>query len=270
MFQLTVYSFFVIFSLCKTQALEDVIANSTAQVSGISINETGNSSTNVSTELSIDRKIQISEGLIDTKNLSTKEFRPSPQLETIYEYNKDPVVPVMGEAKTVSQANARTFFWPLNDNKQPSPPATAEPPWTQRVIFPQTTAETTRDQPYPFVTSNTAYPSQHFDNRPSRIPPTVSYGTPSSDNPRGYANPTKWDQFGNSGIGSNYNKGPAIMHKTHYESYGPPIESTSSSIATSVSPIKKIIGLLAAFIPLGLLISALTPSVIQVVPMNTT
>lgn len=254
---------------------EDIIVNSTTEMTGVNINVPENVNTkNVSTEAAIQRKVEVLDGPLDTNNASLKEFRPSPQLETIYEFNKTPVVPVVGEAKEISnlnqphQANARTFFWPLSNEAGKQPATTTEAAWVRRVVFPQTTAETTRDQPYPFVTSSNNVPIIPHAGTfgPSRIPPS-SYGSTSPDNPRGYSyNPSKWDQYGSSGIG--VNKNPAIMHKTHYESYGPP-EATPTGVS-KISPIKKIIGLLAAFIPLGLLISALTPSVIQVVPMNTT
>lgn len=271
MFVLTVYFLFV-FLLCAISADEDITTNNTVK---LTVNKIGNI-TEFSTETPIQRKVELDDG--DPKNSTLiKEFKPSPQLDTVYEFNKTPVIPVVGEAKQLtnvqSQANARTFFWPMSDEaKQPA--TTTEAPWVRRVIFPHSTVETTRDQPYPFVTSGN-YPSAanlgNFETRPPpRIPATSSsYGISSGpDNPRGYSyNPaSKWDQFSSSGVGAT--KGPVITHKTNYESYGLP-EANSGGVS-KISPIKKIIGLLAAFIPLGLLISALTPSVIQVVPMNTT
>lgn len=188
---------------------------------------------------------------------SEKEFRPSPQLETIYEHNEHPVIPAAAEAKQSTfdlreptlQVNSRSF-WPFSEPSKPLATTTTEQPWVRKVVFPQSTVETIRDTPYPFITSNTP----HFGTYvPPRLPPSVSgFG----DDPRGYG-ASKWDKEGGNR--------PLITHKTHYEGYGPPEQAPSS-----VSPLKKIIGLLAAFIPIGLLISALTPSVIQVIPMNTT
>lgn len=273
MFVLTVYFLFV-FLLCAISADEDISSNSTIK---LNVSNIGNI-TELSTKTPIQHKVEELEGLLETKNSSlVKVFKPSPQLDTVYEFNKTPVVPAVGEAKQLtnvqSQANARTFFWPMSEaSKQPA--TTTEASWIRRVIFPHSTVETTRDQPYPFVT-NGNYPSAtHFGNfetrAPPRIPPTSSsYGISSGpNNPRGYSyNPaSKWDQFASSGVGAT--KGPVITHKTNYESYGLP-EANSGGVS-KISPIKKIIGLLAAFIPLGLLISALTPSVIQVVPVNTT
>lgn len=235
--------------------------------------ETQKNETESTTEISIQRKIEFSADSDNvTKNGSERAFRPSPQLETVYEFNRDPVVPAVGEAKQVSnlnwgeqipQPNSRSF-WPLSDMFNKKPTATTEPPWVRRVVFPQTTAETTRDRPYPFVTASNF--GSNFESRPPpRIPPTLSSYGSAPDNPRGYGYaPSKWDQYEPGGA----TKGPMIMHKTHYESYGPP-EPTTSSVST-VSPIKKIIGLLAALVPIGLLLSALTPSVVQVVPMNAT
>lgn len=266
MFVLTVYFLFV-FSLCAIRADEDISANNTIK---LNVNEPGNI-TEFTTDTPIQRKVEQLDSLSDIKNSSVKEFRPSPQLETAYEFNKNPVIPVVGEAKQLtnvqSQANARTFFWPMSD----TPATTTEATWVRRVIFPHSTVETTRDQPYPFVTSNhpSATQLESFESRPPpRIPPTLSsYGSSGLDSSRGYGyNPSKWDQFASSGLGAT--KGPVITHKTNYESYGLPEASPGG--VSKISPIKKIIGLLAAFIPLGLLISALTPSVIQVVPMNTT
>lgn len=255
MFALTFYFLFVLL-LCAIQA-EEITAENTTKTSKLNTNDTGNS-----TEPTNQRKIELIDGLLDTKNTPLKEFKPSPQFENIYEFNKIPVKPAIGEAKQQQpQANARTFFWPMIDTSK-QPVTTTEATWVRRVIFPHTTAETTRDQPYPFITSNNPGTTHFgaFETRPPpRIPPTLnSYGSSGFDNPRGYGySASKWDHFRNSGS------------RTHYESYGLPEASPSSGLS-KISQIKKVIGLLAAFIPLGLLISALTPSVIQVVPMNTT
>lgn len=239
------FYFLVVFFLCAIHAEDNSTVATTENV------------TISSTEATIERKIELN---VKNVSITSTEFRPSPQLETIYEYNKNPVVPAIGEAKSIlnageaiSQPNSRSFFWPISDMFNKRPATTTEPSaWTRRVVFPQTTAETTRDRPYPFVTAVSHYG------------PPSSSGISAPDNPRGYGyGPSKWDQF-EGGV----TKRPVIMHKTHFESYGPP-EPTSSGVST-ISPVKKIIGLLAALVPIGLLISALTPSVIQVVPMNIT
>lgn len=251
MFALTVYFFVVI--LLRAIRSED---NST-ELAPMKTNETASTNSTTTEATTIE---------LSAKNATTKEFKPSPHLETFYEYNRTPVVPAMAEAKTNlnagevgPQSNSRSFFWPIGDmfDKKPAVSTTTESSWVRRVVFPQATVETTRDRPYAFVTAgNSVLPS--FGRPPPRIPVSVA------DNPRGYGHgPSKWDQFEGGGT-----KGPMIMHKTQYESYGPP-EPTSSGVS-AISPVKKIIGLLAALVPIGLLISALTPSVIQVMPVNTT
>lgn len=254
MFVVTFYVL-VVFLLCAIHAEDNSTAAKTENV------------TILPTEATIQRKIELNVGSntgdgVKNVSITSTEFKPSPQLETVYEYNKNPVVPAVGEAKSalnageaLSQPNSRSFFWPISDMFSNRPATTTESStWTRRVVFPQTTVETTRDRPYPFVTTAVSHYS---------APTSSGYGAP--DNPRGYGyGPSKWDQFEGGGA----TKRPMIMHKTHFESYGPP-EPTPNGVAT-ISPVKKIIGLLAALVPIGLLISALTPSVIQVVPMNVT
>lgn len=209
-------------------------------------------------------------------------FKPSPHLETIYEYNKAPVVPAMPEAKHISNINfgetgTRSsdgrFTW---TGKDWTNTATTEQPWVNRVAFPPSHVPTSKDRPYQFLTSGNSpavSSSKTFGGFgiPQRSPsdsyvygnakPRPDYAdlsNPGIDSNRGYGSGS-WDKFEKGGV-----ERRPVTHKTQYD-YTPPEKSS-----LMISPIKKIIGLLAAFIPIGLLISALTPSVIQITPINMT
>lgn len=192
------------------------------------------------------------------------DFRPSPQLETIYEYNKFPVVPAMPEAKHITGLNTGEFSltnpdrnpWRKTDFQR-----TTEQPWVNRVSFPQPTVATVRDRPYPFLTSNSPHP----------VLTSKTYGVPQDSSIGPYSKPNRpeFTGYGTSfgGSGNGWNKFEKTgLEKTQLE-YAAPEKHPS---AYSISPLKKIISILAAFIPIGLLISALTPTVIQVTPVNMT
>ncbi|EFA01737.2 hypothetical protein TcasGA2_TC007333 [Tribolium castaneum] len=157
------------------------------------------------------------------------EFRPSPHLETYYEFNKFPVPPALPEAKHFSHLNFGESLphWPT------------ESPWSSKIKFPTTSpVPTTKERPYEFYNAE------------------KSTG-------KSYNVPTKTDQ---------------LVHKNHFDFSAPVPPSGGSklgAIATPEhdalgSPWKKIIKFLTAFIPIGLLISALTPTVITVQSMNGT
>lgn len=213
-------------------------------------------------------------------NISDKlDFRPSPLLETTYEYNKFPVVPAAPEAKHLSPfntgeaaANFGGYPWRKND---PSRTSITEKPWVNRVVFPQPTVPTSKDQPYPFLTSqnnnkNVLMSKTFGVSPPYSSPSPYDFEKPQRPRPQfsgyGYSGPSSagvWDKF-EAGVGD---RRPAV-EKTHAgDFYG---LSEKPAGASAISPIKKIISILAAFIPIGLLISALTPSVIQITPVNMT
>lgn len=214
-------------------------------------------------------------------NVSDKlDFRPSPLLETTYEYNKFPVVPAAPEAKHLSPfntgetaANFGGYPWRNND---PSRTLITEKPWVNRVVFPQPTVPTSKDQPYPFLTSQNNNNKNILMSKTFGVSPPYSSASPydfqKTQRPRpqfsgyGYSEPSSagvWDKF-ETGVGD---RRPAV-EKTHQgDFYG---LSEKPAAASAISPIKKIISILAAFIPIGLLISALTPSVIQITPVNMT
>lgn len=86
-----------------------------------------------------------------TRNKPTDVFKPSPQLEIQYEYNKFPVVPAFPEAKNVPSGNEQYFGnppWFQKDSKS------NEPPWISRIRFP-TQDSVGQNHPYPFYYGNT-------------------------------------------------------------------------------------------------------------------
>lgn len=250
-------------------------ANYTIQNETKRIQNTEQNTTEASSQIrNIERSFSnILENTTSSSAKKSDTFRPSPHLETIYEYNKVPVAPAAPEAKHISNLNfgERSFPWTERDF---SKTATTEQPWVNKVVFPTSHVATSKDRPYQFLTSG---------HSPSTLA-SKTFGAPqgaSSGPPYGYAKPRpsrpdymglgssgssgygsgNWDKFETGG-----NERRPTTHKTNYE-YGPP-DKTNTGLA--ISPIKKIIGLLAAFIPIGLLISALTPSVIQITPVNMT
>lgn len=245
------------------------------------IENTGKNTTENSTHtLNIERSFS---NVLENTTLSSVNkndfFRPSPHLETIYEYNKVHVAPAMPEAKHISGINfgegatraSGGFPW---TEKGFSKTATTEPPWVNKVVFPSSHVATSKDRPYQFLTSGNAatLTSKTFGvpqgsssgpygyTRPRPRPNYTGLSGSSTGSGGGYETGS-WDKFENGGV----DRRPTT-HKTHYD-YTPPDKSNTS---LAISPIKKIIGLLAAFIPIGLLISALTPSVIQITPVNMT
>ncbi|XP_065158592.1 uncharacterized protein [Atheta coriaria] len=186
-----------------------------------------------------------------------KDFRPSPQLETIYEYNRFPVVPAHPEAKTFGTSIKIPIHSTLShvlDNEEEEPEKDV---WTSKVRFPHTHPVTVNDHPYPYLKDG------------------IDKGSA-----------TAYGGYGHSGQGHQKDLGLVkrpIMHKHSYGGEGgwdktlkrkPPSktyhEDGGYHTDLSSSPWKKIIKILTAFIPIGLLLSALTPSIITIGPMNGT
>lgn len=90
------------------------------------------------------------------KTSAVNVFKPSPQLEIQYEYNKFPVKPALPEAKHFSSNNGYSTNFLLTDENVL---LSTEPPWISRIRFPDKTVsikpQDVENQPYPFYFDNT-------------------------------------------------------------------------------------------------------------------
>lgn len=235
-------------------------------------------------------------------NSSSIEFRPSPQLETYFEYNKFPVIPAFPESKHIAQellhGAAREI--PFENQKhrrqqqqqqwhERSAPvavttATEQSPWYSRVKFPSTGTGggggNINERPYQFEHHQPIHEKSHSILLGENGGVSLNKPVPSSNRDAYYNNNNNkvpglisgWDKFEqNSFVNSNrrpynpYNK----------PSYHPTTIGTNHGLLSpekpySVNPWKKIIKFLTTFLPIGLLISALTPTVITVQAVNDT
>lgn len=244
---------------------------------------------------------------LENENGSLTNFKPSPQLETYYEFNKFPVIPALPEAKTfggfnnpgysvnswdekptatVPWSNYQSFqnSWYENPRRQnswgeinvkPNPNPTTGQPWVSRVKFPSSAAN---EDPYKFVSN---------DNKLNSYLPPVSFPTTTEsfsfnkpvETPNrniGKPSPAFWQKL----MGNGVNKNAVAIQKTFLDynimekppQYGTPDKEYEAGISPhgSPNPWKKIIKLLTAIIPIGLFISALTPTVISVTSVNDT
>ncbi|KAF5281962.1 hypothetical protein FQA39_LY00486 [Lamprigera yunnana] len=246
---------------------------------------------------------------LEKNGTKPKDFRPSPQIETYYEYNKIPVAPAMPEAKFFtsmmdrpsSSENEMWFEKPTVLKIPPRPPH-----WYNKVSFPTPPSSYLpgNDYPYPYddggyqdmtTTKNEyPYPSGMGDDD-MRIKNTYSYPMPeviyeTTTRKINYEPLPSFTRFGSSMgsitqkfadlfnlKGSSHSSPPTIEVSGH--GYGPKyphsIISYESPVPTQMqrpmqSPWKKVIKFLSAVIPIGILISALTPRIINVTPVNTT
>ncbi|KAJ8951005.1 hypothetical protein NQ318_006389 [Aromia moschata] len=228
------------------------------------------------------------------KDGKLENFRPSPQLETYYEYNKFPVKPALPEPKTFGNFGEGRFSldsWtkrPLvppwteghqthqpNPNSWPSKPTTTQQTWVSRVKFPSTSHGSTNENPYEFVTNN-----NKISNHPSaNFPPTTegfAFNKPVVNSNK-KAKPTSWFWNTFMGQGTNEKKGPEPIQKTFYD-YNllekPPQYGYSKEpeygLSSGPNPWHKVAKLLTAIIPIGLLISAFTPTVVTITSVNDT
>lgn len=211
-------------------------------------------------------------------------------MEPYYEYNKFPVKPAQPEAKSFAPWDNIQNYWEPNAggrNQNPwtagSPPlTTTEQSWTNRVKFPGI-------PPYKFVGQGAVQPT----NLPSITTEGFNFnkkiGVPNkpgeSYDPNNYARPMQktfyeynmlekpfgddayhsYDYSGHGGYGGygygyGYDQHEIVPHK----SYGHSGYGMEHSGGYKKSPWKKILKFLAAVIPIGLLISALTPTMITV------
>ncbi|KAL3266887.1 hypothetical protein HHI36_011037 [Cryptolaemus montrouzieri] len=209
-----------------------------------------------------------------TKNTKTKdEFRPSPEFkEPTYERNLYPVKKAYPEAKF---SNIRNNEY----GKRPSAPweRPSENSWTSSATFkfPQNHIQTTKDKPYKFF-DNYGRDFHSFSGKNDYEAGLTKHSNiPVSSSGSGSGVGGSWEVSGtlypdskylpkkpNYGYDFGYVEKPStdLGHHGGYE----------GSVKKYQNPWKKIIKIIAAFIPIGLLISALTPTIITVSPMNTT
>lgn len=230
-------------------------------------------------------------------NMNMKDFKPSPPVQT-YEFNKVPVKPAIPEAKFFNEKSSgnswgqnswqdqpRSYDWSGGDNS-----------WNTKVRFPTNSGASTSgnskgDQHspnvievgYPNRKNTESYPSGRPTNFPKKSINDI-YGPPEATGmrppqhktfvdynlmekppyyeeevlyPTSYGasyeinRPHKTQGYG--GYGGDYG-----AHGVEYGGHG------GGNLGFYKSPWKKIIKFLATIIPIGLLISALTPNVITV------
>ncbi|XP_044749390.1 uncharacterized protein LOC123310080 [Coccinella septempunctata] len=204
------------------------------------------------------------------------EFRPSPEVkEVAYERNIFPVKPAYPEAKHSNFNNEdEQFSRPLSQWGRPD-----ETPWNVNFRFPEAKIPTSKDRPYKFEENRgrTYGFSGKNDYETASQKPLINLGAkiPISSSGSGTGLGSSWDL----GAGYPYNINKYLPKKPEYD-YGVYIEKPPTGVGHHGghdypakkydSPWKKIIKILAAFIPIGLLISALTPTIITISPVNNT
>ncbi|KAF5308912.1 hypothetical protein FQR65_LT00612 [Abscondita terminalis] len=272
-------------------------------------------------------------------NSSSGSFKPSPQVETYYEYNRVPVVPALPEPKYALDFNINDKLPHVENRPWMDKPTVIKipsrlPSWNNKISFPTTQSSylPLDNQPYQYVvegnfqeatTSRNQYPypaatgqndvnsknqfsytapeanyetttrTSNYDNQPNypRFGSMPGYET-TTTHPN-YNSFTSYTKFGvtpsgNSGPGISNKYGDPFVHKGGY--YGNPsgmevsspgehpyIHKTHYGHSSAMipyeppmqSPWKKVIKFLSAVIPIGILLSALTPTIINVAPMNT-
>ncbi|KAB0800170.1 hypothetical protein PPYR_08050 [Photinus pyralis] len=229
-------------------------------------------------------------------NKKFDNFRPSQQLETYYEYNRFPVPPALPEAKYypgISIDDKPSRFehrpWPEKASILQLPSTTTRTFNNgNKIKFPTTTQssyQTINEQhPYPYLTSLNYLETTSKSPFPY-LGPISTQKTPNYENQQGYS------KYGGTGVGNTLSGGDLFNHKDVFYGHNPPDLSATGYGGHPVahkthfdqqqvvipaeppmipSPWKKVIGFLTAIIPLGLLISALTPSFINVNPINNT
>ncbi|CAG9762509.1 unnamed protein product [Ceutorhynchus assimilis] len=179
---------------------------------------------------------------------------------------------------------------------------TDDTPWVSRVKFPSGPSSINQN-PYPYVATTTASsegprccqdnvdrhqngylpePSKTPDQKERYSPPASSYGPPVREHsgfknrygPNEEFNFNKLVDVPKKYYPSEHQNEYHPYEKTYEHSYNlmekPAYEAHEKTYSGGYNPWKKILKLFATFIPIGLLISALTPTVITVTPTNNT
>lgn len=210
---------------------------------------------------------------------SKSEFIPSPQLESYFEYNRFPVVPAFPEAKQLYS----------HISYIPPAPTNAIPTYTQSINNEHNDNNNIKfDNPkeanHSYKGTPSAQDKQLFSNgyeKPLRTEaefPSFKYYERFNYGPSSIANPTlqnfEW-----------YNKIPFPTKSTpHFMTHpypfitdftkkDPTIQTPKVIIAEHppmVNPWKKAAKIFAAILPIGLLISALTPNILTITTSNET
>lgn len=257
-----------IISLCLLLVTSETLINCEEELTTIQI-QTNNTQIETTTIEPVQQPTAQSQQIerITLKNESNpikttkSDFRPSPHLETYYEFNKVPVPPAFPEAKhhhSLFAGNSQTN-WP---GKYP----TTEQPWL--VKFPAPSVPTTKERPYNFygekqkllpAKSDHLYPTKatlnhHYHSTKPMVPQAIhkSHHNFDFNVPVAVEKPIAYGVSG-YGDGLDYSEKP---HRHELIDHG--------------NPWKTIIKILTTFIPIGLLISALTPTVITVTSVNGT
>lgn len=200
---------------------------------------------------------------------SNDEFRPSPEVKDLtFERNLFPVKPAYPEAKHTS-LTGEEFRKPVSQWEKPE-----ETPWNVNFRFPETRIPTSKDRPYKFEENRgrTYGFSGKNDYDSGSHKPLINLGAKIPISSSGTGLGSSWDIGGYP-----YSNNKYLPKKPYEYEYGGYIEKPSTGIEHHEypakkydNPWKKIIKIIAAFIPIGLLISALTPTIITVSPMNNT
>ncbi|KAJ8969393.1 hypothetical protein NQ314_001792 [Rhamnusium bicolor] len=247
---------------------------------------------------------------VKAKKGGLDNFKPSPQIETYYEFNKFPVEPALPEAKTFGNVHEdeNTFnSWtekPVASqliNKQNFPTSWVENPrehnswfkkhtitgnpwvdkttteqaWVSRIKFPQSSYASVNERPYKFITNNAKLPTYAAVSFPVTTE-GFSFNKPVETSNKN-SKPTEgfWEKLMGYGVNKNGSPKPAQKTSLDYNLLEKPPhliphKEYQHGVSNEANPWKKITKLLTAVIPIGLLISALTPTVITVTSLNDT
>lgn len=217
-------------------------------------------------------------------NINTREFVPSPPVEE-YEYNKKYVKPAIPEAKSFNSDDLNTWEKKHDVTNWKEYGSS----WNNKVKFPSNAEDSPSltdnlrnhkneyssnyyTQKKPFDSREYQTPG-HLPDRPVNIPkaiPTDSYGPPIENNLK----PPYHNVYSGNFVEKPKYYEEEIIYPPHYgysyevsiphgnQGYGE--HHTGGNVAHPKTPWKKIIKFLATIIPIGLLISALTPNVITI------
>lgn len=197
-------------------------------------------------------------------------FKASPQLESYLEYNRFPVVAVWPEAKQVKSFQQIQSENQIRLDKQ-----------RYQSIYPSTTTVVSITRPSQFAQDKHGKPirSDINDYSPLKFYDKFNYGAPTA-----FPAAPSLDLYNAVTFPENkppleahpYPFIPPEEHKNEFSIFSPQktLEYEEAPLEGHVprkSPWKKVVKFLAAVIPIGLLLSALTPTIVNIgTPINTT